>query len=564
MFKTLEREILRETKTTALNQLELTHWIVEQKAPFHDSKSMDQWITRLGEKLNYRITLVKSNGQVLADSSVLFGQVPDMDNHIYREEIMRARKKGIGQSVRYSTTLNRKLIYSAKLIDLPGYPEAIIRVAVPVSGIESRLAFYANRFLVSLGGVFILTLIVSFILARRLENPIDQVIQAAREIGEGNLDKRLEIDRGPEFLQLCTCINQMADKIQHNIETITSQKQELEAVFEGMREGVMLLDKNGRIKSTNRALIKIARCKSSCIGYLPMQVFLNPEIQNACDQVIAGNQPPSLRVSIDSEVVYEVNLVKIPANGAGVVFHDISELIRLEKVRQDFVANVSHELHTPLTSIKGYAETLMDKNIRASKDAESFIRTVLRNANQMSNIVDDLLELTRQQQKQQKQHENVVIDAAECFSNAWETCMPTAEEKNIQVDNQLVSPLAVFAERNALTQVFQNLLDNAMRHSRHNTKVTVWCVEKTDHLVFAVQDEGPGIARRHQKRVFERFYRVDKERSRASEGTGLGLAICRHAVMGMGGEIWVQSPPDNQSKGSVFYFSLNMPKPEAC
>ncbi len=562
IFKTLETEILRETKTNAFHQLELTHWMIKQKAPFHDLKSMDQWITRLGEKLNYRITLVKSTGQVLADSAVAFDQVPDMDNHIYREEIMSARKEGIGQSIRYSTTLKRKLIYAAKPLMLPNYPESIIRVAIPMSNIESRLSFYANRFWASLGAIFILTLIASIILARRLENPIDQVVQATKEIGEGNLDKRLEIDKGPEFLQLSTCINQMADKIQHNIGMITAQKQELEAVFEGMREGVMLLDKNGRIKSTNRALTKIAQCVPSCIGYRPMEVFLNPEIQTACDNVIAGKQPESLRISIENEIIYEVNLVKIPDGGAVVVFHDISELVHLEKVRQDFVANVSHELRTPLTSIKGYAETLMDKNLRASKDAETFINTILKNANHMSNIVNDLLELTKQQQKQQEPFETVPIDAAECFLNAWETCMPMAEEKNIQVDNQLSFPLTVSAEVNALTQIFSNLLDNAIRHSQNNTKVTVLAVDKSDHFLFAVQDEGPGIAQRHQKRVFERFYRVDKERSRQSGGTGLGLAICRNAVKRMGGEIWVQSPPDGQAKGSVFYFTLNKPNRE--
>jgi len=557
IFKTLEAEIVRETKTNAFNQLALTHWMVKQKAPFHGPQPMDQWITRLGEKLNYRITLVKSTGRVIADSAVAFEQLPDMDNHIYREEIMRARKEGIAQSIRYSTTLKRKLIYAAKPIMLPEHPESIIRVAIPMSHIESQLTFYANRFWACLGAIFILTLVASVILARRLENPIDQVIQATKEIGEGNLDKRLEIDRGPEFLQLSTCINQMADKIQHNIEKITEQKQELEAVFEGMQEGVMLLDKNGRIKSTNRALTTIAQCVPSCIGYRPMEVFLNPEIQTACDDVIAGKQPKSLRIPIDEETIYEVNLVKIPDGGAVVVFHDISELVRLEKVRQDFVANVSHELRTPLTSIKGYAETLMDKNLRASTDAETFIKTIVKNANQMANIVNDLLELTRQQQKQQESFETVPTDAAECFSNAWEICLPMAEEKNIHVDNQLAFPLVVSAEADALTQVFRNLLDNAIRHSPDHTQVTVSGLDNSDHFLFALRDEGPGIAQRHQKRVFERFYRVDKERSRASGGTGLGLAICRHAVRSMGGEIWVQSPPDGRTKGSVFYFTLN-------
>lgn len=560
-FKTLETEILEEAKSNAYSQLDLAHWLVRQKAPFPDEQSMDQWITRLGEKLNYRITLVLFSGRVIADSAVAYSKVPEMDNHVYREEIMAARKEGIGRSIRYSTTLERNMIYAAKPLPLPGQPESIIRVAIPVSSIESRLSFYANRFWMSIAAIFILTLVFSFILARRLETPINKVIQASREIGEGNLSKRLDLDQGPEFDALSTCINQMADKIQHNIKMITEQKQELEAVLEGMREGVMLLDKSGRITTTNRALTRIARCVPSCVGYRPMEVFLNPEIQEACNAVIAGKHPGSLRIPIDNDVIYEVNLVKIPDGGAVVVFHDISELVRLEKVRQDFVANVSHELRTPLTSIKGYAETLMDQKLRASKEAETFIQTILKNANQMSNIVNDLLELTKQQQKQQEPIELAPVDAAECFQAAHETCMPMAEQKQIKIEDQLSGRVIVLAEFNALTQIFRNLLDNAIRHSPENTAVSVFAVDKSDHFVFAVQDEGPGIALRHQKRIFERFYRVDKERSRASGGTGLGLSICRHAARSMNGDIWVQSPPPESTRGTVFYFSLRKPKP---
>jgi two-component system phosphate regulon sensor histidine kinase PhoR len=556
IFQTLEQDIRTETKTNAFRKLELARWMVHQKAPFDDPQTMNQWISELGEKLDHRITIIAADGRVVADSAMPYPEIPEMENHLYREEIMDARKEGMGESIRYSTTVRRKLIYAAKPLMTPGFDEAFIRVAIPVSDIEARLSFYANRFWMSLAAIFLLTLAVSFLLAKRLEKPINKVIQASREIGEGNYAKRLDIDQGPEFEALSTCINQMADKIQYNIDMITAQKQEIEAVFEGMREGVMLLDQNGRIKTTNQALTRIARCVPSCVGYRPMEVFLNPEIQTACNEALSGRQPKSLRVPIDSDTVYEVNLVKIPDGGAVAVFHDISELIRLERVRQDFVANVSHELRTPLTSIKGYAETLMDPNLRASKEAETFVQTVLKNANHMSNIVNDLLELTKQQQKQQEPIELTPVDARECFHAAYETCLPLAERKSIRLVNQLEGPLTVDAEFNSLTQIWRNLLDNAIRHSPPETAITIFALDKPDHFVFAVQDEGPGIAQRHQKRIFERFYRVDKERSRASGGTGLGLSICRHAARSMGGDIWVNSPPPGLQRGTVFFFSL--------
>ncbi len=556
IFNTLEKEILSEARSRSLNQLELAQWLVSERAPFKSLEEMDRWISELGQRLNYRVTLVESGGNVIADSAVAFDQLPELDRHLYREEIMEARRRGSGSSIRYSTTVKRKMIYAAKPIVLPKHPGSIIRVAVPVSIIESRLEFYAGRFWFILGGIFFLTLVVSFILARRLENPINQIIQAAREIGGGNFAKRVEINKGPEFRELSSCINQMTDSIQNHIEMISSQKQELEAVFEGMQEGVMLLDKTGHIKSTNKKLNRIAGCSFPCTGMRPMEVFLNPEIQRACDEVISGAQPASLSVEIENDVIYEVNIVKIQQGGAVVVFHDISELVRLEKARQDFVANVSHELRTPLTSIKGYAETLKNPDLRASQEAETFIQTILKNANQMSNTVNDLLELTRQQQKKSRKQDLAPVDAAGCFMSAWETLKPFAEKKRIKVIKQLSAGTFVLAETEPLTQVFTNLLDNAIRHGPEGTSVTVYSIDKQNHFVFALQDEGPGIPRRHQNRIFERFYRVDKQRSRESGGTGLGLSICRHAVEGMGGKIWVQSPPEGRSKGSVFFFTL--------
>jgi two-component system phosphate regulon sensor histidine kinase PhoR len=287
-----------------------------------------------------------------------------------------------------------------------------------------------------------------------------------------------------------------------------------------------------------------------------MEVFLNPEIQEACNQILEGADAIKLKVAMDKKTVYEVNLVKIPEGGAVVVFHDISELVRLGKIRQDFVANVSHELRTPLTSIKGYAETLLDKKFRASDESETFVKTIVKNADQMSNIVNDLLELTKLQQ----QRENVrlsTIDAAACFSSAWETCIPMSNKKRIGLDNRLPETVPVTGDSNSLIQVFCNLLDNAIRHSPPDTTISVSAETGIEAVTFRVADEGSGIPQQHQGRIFERFYRVDKERSRASGGTGLGLSICKNAVTGMGGKMWVKSPPDGRSKGSAFYFTLN-------
>jgi two-component system phosphate regulon sensor histidine kinase PhoR len=555
MYQTLEKDIYKEANANAFTQLNFIHWQLQEKSVFENNQDLDQWCKKVGRQLDYRITVIAAGGRVIADSDVAYDRIAALDNHAGREEIINARKSGKASNIRYSITLGRKLIYAAKNINLANAPSGVLRIAIPLSTVESRLEYFSRQFWGILLVIFIFSTLLSLFLARRLEKPILDIILAATAIGEGDYEKKLDIETGVEFSQLSAGINDMSGKIQQNIQQIIEQKQELEAVLEGMVEGVMLLDKHGKIKATNEALTWIAKCVPSCVGRRPMEVFLNPEIQQACNQVLEGTDAIKLKVAMDNETVYEVNLVNIPEGGAVVVFHDISELVRLEKIRQDFVANVSHELRTPLTSIKGYAETLQDKEFRTSDQSETFVKTIVKNADQMSNIVNDLLELTKLQQR--KKNRLSAIDASACFSSACETCMPMSNEKKISIDNRLAESVSVMGDTNSLIQVFTNLLDNAIAHSPTDTTITVSAKTGPEAVTFSVADEGSGISQQHQGRIFERFYRVDKERSRDSGGTGLGLSICKNAVTGMGGKIWVKSPPDGLSNGSAFYFTLN-------
>jgi two-component system, OmpR family, phosphate regulon sensor histidine kinase PhoR len=556
LYRALETEILKEAETHADTQLDFVAWMLGRQPVFNDDATLDQWITALGKNLNYRITLISWGGRVMADSDVDFSELSVLDSHADREEFIGAVRGGRSSSIRYSTTLNRNLIYAARSLEATPYGNAVLRVAIPLSRVETRLGAIADRFWLILGFFLVLTGILNYLLARNLETPIRKIIEAARRIGGGNYHERIEVSSSVEFEELSACINEMTEKIRRHIDLVQQQKQEFEAVFEGMQEGVMLLDATGHIKASNNALALIARCMPTCEGHRPMEVFLNPEIQKACDEVLAGKDHIQMKAAIDAETIYEVNVVRIPSGGAVVVFHDISDLVHLEKVRQDFVANVSHELRTPLTSIKGYAETLLDPKLRSAETMGSFLGTILKNANQMSNIVNDLLELTKLQSRDRPALALAEINASTCFAAAEETCRIISQEKNIRIVNQMPEIIPVIAEENALVMIFRNLLDNAIRHSDDGTTVTAGVSDVNGMVTFALEDEGPGIPLRHQKRIFERFYRIDKERSRASGGTGLGLAICRHATKVMGGDIWVESPPPGKTKGSVFFVTL--------
>lgn len=557
IYYSLKNDFIETSRTKAFENLDFIEWIAMQYQPFSSDKDLDDWCGQFAERLGYRITVIDPGGRVTADSDVAWEDVAEMENHTYREEISAAFRTRQGASIRYSDTLDRHLIYAARQFSMDNYPSPmIIRIAMPFSDVESRLSEYARLFWIINAVIFFVTLGLSVYFTRRFESPVYQIIDRIQKIGTGDYSHRYIADDGWEFSQLSGNINEMADRISQQVEIITRQKYELAVIIDNMREGILLLDRDGRIKAVNHAVEDLAGCRNSCIGKKPVELFLNNEIQAASDSVIAGTPEYSFTLELEKDLFYEVYLTGIPEGGALAVFYNVSERKRLERIRRDFVANVSHELKTPLTSIKGYVETLLSGPFEFEGDAKSFLQTIDKNANHMSAIVDDLLQLTRLQDKAFARNMRTV-DATACFHAALERAMPMAQGKNITIENHLEAPLWVKADEAALIRVFGNLVDNAIRYSTDGKRLRISSMTAEDKIIFAVEDEGPGIDRHHQHRIFERFYRVEKERSRFTGGTGLGLAICKNAVTGMGGEIWVQSPPEGKSSGSVFFFSLS-------
>ncbi|MFP4571962.1 MAG: ATP-binding protein [Desulfobacterales bacterium] len=556
-YTALKSEILAESRQNALEQLEFLEWTIEKDAPFGDNAELDLWCTEMAERLGYRITVIKPDGKVIADSSVRFDEVRYMKDHSDRPEILEAGKIGEpAVSIRYSDTIRRNLIYAAKQIRTPEEKQILyLRAAYPVSSVENRLNTYTRRFWAGMALVAAIAFFASLYLARMLEKPIYRVMDRLKAIASGDFSQHYIMDSGREFYDLSVTLNETANRIREQMEVISEQNTEMEAIIENMHEGVMLLDRAGRIKTINRAMGEIADCRLSCIGKRPLEVLLNSEVQDACDRILGGKDECSLTVSTEDERYYEVYALRIPEGGALIVFYDISAHRRLEKIRRDFVANVSHELKTPLTSIRGYVETLASGDFSIDEQAKSFLLTIRKNAEQMTHIVNDLLELTRLEERPAGLN-TMPLDAAGVFQSAVETCRPMAEEKQIKIENRIDSPVMVTADEAALTRVVKNLLDNAVRYSPAGAAVELFCETKDREIIFGIRDQGPGIADEHKDRIFERFYRIDKERSRATGGTGLGLSICKHAVSAMKGRIWVKSPPDDTDSGSIFFFAL--------
>jgi two-component system phosphate regulon sensor histidine kinase PhoR len=564
--QTLSKDIESDTRSHAIRQLKIAYWLVSQEQPFSDRASLQQWCESVGEHLGIRITFVAASGTVVADSQVPFYRVPQMDNHANRPEIIQAYKQEVGTSSRYSTTLEKDLIYAARRINRRGpIPEGVIRVAVPYSEVKSKLDRLSKNFILTIVLAFVATIVLSYLLVRQLEAPMRSMIRAAEAIGSGDYGKRIRIYPGQEFSPLAQAINQMAESIEKQIHTITDQKQQLEAILNGMSEGVMVLDSFGRIKTTNQALNTIFPELHTRLGRRPLEIIRSAELQQACDKVLAATsegelQPHRLEISLEMGRAFDVNIVQLRGQeegvGAIVVFHDISELKRLEKVREDFVANVSHELRTPLTSIKGYSETLLAEQKSDPGGDQSFLEVILKHANQMSNMVDDLLQLARLEASQ-RPPEASSVNVASALQSAWKECASLAADKDIHLESLLDhQDILVRADSEQLVQVLRNLLENGMKYSPPGGILKVSCELSSDLGTFQVRDEGLGIPLQDQQRIFERFYRVEKDRSDRSRSTGLGLAICRHIIQNHGGKIWVESPAPGETKGSAFFFSL--------
>jgi two-component system phosphate regulon sensor histidine kinase PhoR len=562
---TVSDEILLQKRRQAISSLDLVDWLMRQEA-LQKREDLQRWLAEIGARMDLRVTYMADGGRVIADSHIPVEEIANLENFAGRPEIVAARSHSVGIIVRYSDTLRADMLYAAKVVTASGnMPPGVLRVALPAALLMQHVGRMDRIWLLLSGCALLVTALIGYRLTSPLQRSIRTIIRAAEAIGGANFKQRIRFDPGQEFSLLAQSINQMAERLTAHIHTITDQKQQLEAILNGMQEGVMLLDSRGRIHTVNPALRAIVPSNAQIVGRRPLELFMDPELQDCCERVIAGTAgdsrtPVRIHMAIDRERMFEVTIVRVHDRdkgvGAIIVFHDISELKRLERVRQDFVANVSHELRTPLTSIKGYAETLLAEARRDPEAVHSFLQVILKNADHMVKMVNDLLALAKLEASRVGAH-CAAVNAAEALIAAWKACAPLAEEKGVHLENALPEAgVSVQANQDQLQQVFRNLLENSIRYSPGGERVTVSCIEEGNRVTFMVTDRGPGIPKADQQRIFERFYRVERHRVSDSGSTGLGLAICRNIIRNHGGRIWVESPGREGTAGTTVCFTL--------
>ncbi len=507
-------------------------------APYERQRPIAELARQYGDFVNARVTIIDSSGLVLADTRANPAQ---MENHATRPEFVAALHGQIGSSTRTSDTAGNRFLYVAAPVK-----GGAVRLAYPLDSIQKmshsvRLHLLAASS-ISLGLATILAALIAHFMARRLR----RIVSFASRISTGDLTARVDEASTDEIAQVAAALDQTARKLEDSFAELETSHRQLEAVLNSMQDPVFVVSRERRVQWANDPVRRLARVGT---GSVLIEAFRDPGLLEAVEAAFVTGAVHKAR-SLVSGRNFDVFVGPMPGDGAVVVLHDVSDVERLEKTRRDFIANVSHELRTPLTSIQGYTETLLDTEERPAP--REFLEIVRKNANRMARLTEDLLVLARVESGEQ-QFSIRPVRASELLTDAEETFRANPGAASITLKVHAQFDTCVLADDDAIHQVFSNLLDNAVKYGGSGQVIEIGTRNHEEGLEFYIRDFGPGIASEHLPRLFERFYRVDKARSREAGGTGLGLAIVKHIVRAHGGSIHAAS---ELGHGATFSFVL--------
>jgi two-component system phosphate regulon sensor histidine kinase PhoR len=518
---------------------------------------LQQQVRDLGAAVGTRITVIRADGIVIADSDE---DPAGMDNHGTRPEVIQALEEGSGSATRFSRTVAFNMMYVAVRVDKAGELLGYTRASVPLTIIRERLAVL--RGIVVLGGVVaaVFALGIGLVVARRVTARLASVTEAAELIAGGSYGRRVDSVSQDEIGMLASAFNRMAAQLEERVQTISEDRTKLLTILGGMVEGVVAVDTEQHVLHLNAAAGRILQVMpGETLGKPIWQVTRVRHVSEAIEEVLRDAR--EVTGELDLEVEGQPRVVELHGaplqNGAGglvgavLVLHDVTELRRLETVRQDFVANVSHELKTPITAIRGLIESILDHDDMPAETRSSFLGKIQNQSSRLSLLVTDLLTLARLESA-----DGVVdpapLDLRDPVQASVANFRSGAEEKGVGLHQEVPDrPVRVSGDAEALELVVNNLLDNALKYTPEGGRIQVRLRAEDGNAVLEVVDTGIGIAREHHDRIFERFYRVDKARSREVGGTGLGLSIVKHVCRAHGASISVESAVASGSTFSV-------------
>jgi len=522
---------------------------------------LEELCREAGRPAATRITVIKPDGKVVCDS---VRDSDSMDNHRHRPEIVTALAGGVGSSERYSATTGQFMLYVAIPILSENRVAGVLRTSIPRTSLDRSLHDFFWHITLAVLLMLALAIAVALLTSRRVSRPLEVMTAGALRYAAGDFSGKITASGSEEVISLAQAMNRMAAELNDRIDKAVNQRNELETVLAGMIEGVIAVDLEANVLYLNGAAARqldISRFRA--LGGNILEVVRNIDLLRFIQKTLGMNEPAEGTVVLNrgrnDERILQLHGAQLSNAtnkriGALNVCNDVTRILRLENLRRDFVANVSHELKTPITSIKGYVETLLHEASDAQPHFQEFLAIILKHANRLQAIVEDLLTLSRIEQESRREEIRLVPGKIrEVLAEAIEACATKASDKLIEISLNCPEDLSCAINQPLLEQAVTNLLDNAIKYSPQESTVRLEAEATGSEVVIRVADNGPGIPEQHLPRLFERFYVIDKARSRKLGGTGLGLAIVKHIVQYHGGRITVESEPGH---GSVFTISL--------
>jgi len=524
-----------------------------------DRAGLEALVRELGKGTGTRLTLILASGEVIADSEE---EPARMENHGDRQEFLDARAKGSGRSIHFSRTLKQDHMYVAIPVLDGGESLGVVRTSLPITPIDLTLRDAYLRIASVVLAVAVLAFAANAVFFRRTTRPVQALVDGAARFARGDLVHRLPVPDAEDLAELARAMNDMAAQLDDRIRTITRERNEREAILSSMIEGVIVVDAEENLKDLNGTAARWLRVGPAQVrGRALAEVIRHAELLAFVRRTLEGRGP------LEEDLVFPdggkrflqahgtiVRDADGRATGALIVLHDVTRIRKLETIRKDFVANVSHEIQTPTTSIKGFAETLLAGAMRDPEEAERFLGIIAKEADRVSAVVEDLLTLSRIEAggggAEIDRAEGSLKDVLEASLRDFQA---KASEKEMRMELDCPDDLTARFSPSLLERAVGNLVDNAIKYSPPGKRIRVEAGREGAEVWIRVRDEGAGIEAEHLPRIFERFYRVDKARSREMGGTGLGLAIVKHIAQAHGGEVDVESAP---GRGSTFTIHL--------
>ncbi len=495
-----------------------------------------------------RATIIDADGRVLADSEADPGS---MENHAHRKEFVAALRGEIGSETRRSHTLGVPFLYVAAPI-----AGGAVRLAYPLSAVQAATALIRRQLLLASALAFLAALLLAGLAAHVTARRLRRIVQFAERVAAGDLTARIAESSADEIGQVASALDQTARHLEESFAALENSQRQLETLLNSMQDAVIAINSDQRVQWANQGMDRLVPQKTRLHAPV-VETVRDPDFLTAVRTAAQTRKVSTARVlSIVPGRTFDVTAAPMPGGGAVAVLRDLTETERVEKTRRDFIANVSHELRTPLTSIQGYAETLLD-NAPEKNHGREFLEIIRKNAARMSRLTEDLLALARVESGEQ--HFDIQpVAPAELLQDAAQSFREIARTQGVELRVEEVTPTLVSADREAIHQVFANLIDNALKYGAAGGRIALGACSTQRGAEFYVRDFGSGIPSEHLPRLFERFYRVDKARSRESGGTGLGLAIAKHIVLAHRGTIRAESELHH---GSTFWFTLPSARP---